>query len=194
MSKFLTPRVARVAAGMAVVGAFAVAPIAAQASSTAATGTLTAGALSVTAPVITPFSATLTGITQTVNTAVGGWSVNDATGGNTGYSITVAATNPTVAGSAAGAGTGGSITLTPTAATAATGNPTATGPTATAAQALSTTAATIDNAAANSGEGDWNFAADNGTTQNNLAVVIPGNASAGAYSSTLTFTTAPPVA
>jgi hypothetical protein len=92
------------------------------------------------------------------------------------------------------AGTGASLTLTPTVATAATGNPATTGPTASSAQALSTTAATIDNAPAGAGQGGWDFAADNGTTVNNLAVVIPGDASAGAYSSTLTFTTAPPVA
>jgi hypothetical protein len=194
MSKFMTPQVARIAAGLAVVSAFGAAPVVAQAASTAATGTLSAGALSNTAPVIAPFGTTLTGLTQTVNTALGAWNVTDATGSNAGYSVTVAATAPTVAGSAAGAGIGGSITLTPTAATAAAGNPAAGGPTAKPAQVLSTTAATIDNALAGSGQGEWDFAADNGTTQNNLAVVIPGNASAGAYSSTLTFTTAPPVA
>jgi hypothetical protein len=40
MSKFLTPRVLRVAVGMAVLGAFAVVPFAAQAADTNATGTL----------------------------------------------------------------------------------------------------------------------------------------------------------
>ena len=75
MSKFLTPGVSRVAVGMAVLGAFAVVPFAAQAADTNATGTLSAGSLSDTAPVIAPFTATLTGDNQTVNTAVGGWSV-----------------------------------------------------------------------------------------------------------------------
>ncbi len=193
MTKFVTPRVARIAAGLAVVSAFAVAPVVAQAANTDATGTLSAGALSNTAPAVAPFSTTLTGITQTVNTTLGAWNVTDATGGNAGYSVTVTATAPTVAGSAAGAGIGGSITLTPTTATAAAGNPAATGPTASAPQPLTTTAATIDNAAAGTGQGEWDFAADSGAV-NSLAVVIPGDASAGQYISTLTFTTAPPVA
>jgi WxL domain surface cell wall-binding len=194
MLKFANSRVARVGAGLLVASAVMAVPVAAQAAPTAATGTLTAGALSNTAPTITPFATDLTGTTQTVDTAVGAWNVTDATGSNAGYSVTVSATAPTVAGSAAGAGTGGSITITPTAATPAAGNPAATGPVANAAQALSPTAATIDNAVAGTGQGEWDFAADNGTTENNLAVVIPGDASAGAYSSTLTFTTAAPVA
>jgi ethanolamine utilization microcompartment shell protein EutS len=144
-----------------------------------------------TAPAITPFTVKLTGLTQTVHTALGAWDVNDATGTGAGYSVTVAATNPTVDGSAAGAGTGASITLTPTTATAATSNPAPTGPVAEPAQTLGPTPSTIDNAPAGTGQGEWDFAADNGTNEN-LAVVIPGDASAGAYSSTLTFTTAPP--
>ena len=189
MSKF---RSARVAVGLAVVSAVAAVP-AAQAADTSATGTLTAGSLSNTAPAITPFSVTLTGVTQMQNTAVGAWSVTDATGSNAGYSITVSATDPTVNGDAALAGTGGSLTLSPTTATAASGNPAATGPVASSPQVLSTTAATIDDAAVTTGQGAWDFAADAGATKS-LAVVIPGDASAGDYSSTLTYTTAPPVA
>jgi hypothetical protein len=56
----------------------------------------------------------------------------------------------------------------------------------------SSTGATIQDAPAGTGQGQWNSAADNGATENSLAVVIPGDASAGAYQSTLTFTTAPP--
>lgn len=166
--------------------------MAAQAADTDATGTLSAGSLSNTAPAITAFSATLTGVTQTVPTAVGAWSVTDATGSNSGYSVTVAASAPTVGGTTAGAGTGGSLTLTPTTATAASGNPAIIGPVARSAQLLSTTAATIENAIVGTGQGKWEFAADSGATKN-LSVVIPGNASSGAYSSTLTYTTAPPV-
>lgn len=194
MLKLANPRIVRVATGLLVASAFAVVPVAAQAAANDADGTLTPGVLSNTAPVITPFTAGLTGVSQTVDTAVGAWNVIDATGSNAGYSITVTATDPTVGGTVAGAGTGGSITLTPTAATAAVGNAALTGPVAEAAQALSPTAVTIDNAAAGTGQGEWDFAADNGVGENNLAVVIPGDASAGDYSSTLTFTTAPPVA
>jgi hypothetical protein len=189
---FLNPRISRTVA-LAVVSAFAVIPIAAQAADTAATGTLTAGSLTNTAPAITAFAATLTGLNQTKTTAVGAWSVTDATGSNNGYSVTVSATDPTVGGVAADAGTGGSITLTTRTATAAAGNPAATGPVAGSAQLLSTTAATIQNAPATTGQGEWDFAADAGATKS-LSVVIPGDASAGAYSSTLTYTTAAPVA
>jgi hypothetical protein len=123
----------------------------------------------------------------------GGWNVTDATGANAGYSVTVEATAPVVAGGDAGTFTGAWMTLTPTTATATAGNPATAGPTAAAAQALSTTPATIQTAAADAGQGSWDFAADAGAVEN-LAVVIPGDASAGTYSSTLTYTAAPPVA
>ena len=183
----LNSRVARIVAGLAVVSTFAVAPMAAQAADTNATGTLTAGALSNTAPAITAFGATLTGVNQTVNTAVGAWNVNDARGSDLGYSITVSALAPTVGGVAAKAGTGSTLTMSSTNATAAAGNPTTTGPVTGAAKVLSPTAVSIANAAANTGQGQWDF-----PTAGNLAVVIPGDADAGAYSSTLTYTTAAP--
>lgn len=182
----------KVTTGLAVLAAFAAAPVTAQAADTDAVGTLSAGSLTNTAPPITPFGATLTGVTQNVTTAVGAWSVNDATGSSDGYSVTVSATAPTVDGSAADAGTGASLTLTPTTATAAAGNPAPAGPVAEGPQLLSTTAATIENAAEGAGQGRWNFAADSGATKN-LSVVIPGDANAGTYSSTLSYTTAPPV-
>ena len=150
-----------------------------------------AGAISNTAPEIEPFSATLTGLTRTVRTGVGAWSVTDATGTGAGYSVTVTATPPTVNGSVARAGTGGFLTLTPRTATAATGNPAPTGPVARSAQVLGTAATTIQNAPPGTGQGEWGFAADAGEDAS-LAVRIPGDAGAGTYSTTLTFTTAPP--
>jgi hypothetical protein len=144
-----------------------------------------------TAPTITPFTTKLTGLSQTVSTTVGGWSVTDARFGNAGYSVTVAASAPTVGGSTSAAGTGGSLILTPGTASAANDNPPGTGPVSTPAQILSPTAATIENAPAGTGHGEWDFAADAGSADS-LAVLIPGNADAGSYNSTLTFTTAPP--
>jgi hypothetical protein len=192
MPKFIRPRAARVTAGLAVVAAVAATPIAAHAADTDATGTLTAGSLTNTAPAITPFTAALTGVTQTVTTAVGAWSVTDARGNSEGYSVTVSATAPTVNGEAADAGHGASLSLTPTTATAATGNPATTGPVAQPAGVLPVTgvaARTIQFADTGTGQGEWDFAADAGAEEN-LAVVIPGDASAGDYSSTLTFTSA----
>ncbi|MDA0179660.1 hypothetical protein OJ997_05085 [Solirubrobacter phytolaccae] len=196
MPKYFSSRGTHIAVGLIAVSSFAALPMAALAQvPTDATGTLAAGQLTNSAPALAPFAANLTGVTQTITTAVGAWNVTDATGSNEGYSITVAATAPVVAGGAVGTFAGGEawMTLTPTTATATAGNPAAAGPTAGGAQALSTTAATIQNADADTGQGSWDFAADAGAVEN-LAVVIPGDASAGSYSSTLTYTAAPPVA
>jgi hypothetical protein len=199
MSKCLTPR-SRVIAGLVVATAFALAPVVAQAATTQAQGLLSAGDLTNTAPAITAFPTTLTGVTQTVNAAVGTWNVTDATGSNAGYTVTVGSSAPTDNSNALGTGTvlspgtGGTITLTPTAATATTGNPTTTGPVDGAGATTSLTpivvsgggTPTVANAAVDTGQGSWDFAG-----AGNLAVVIPGNASAGYYSSTLTYTSAP---
>ncbi len=185
----------RLAIGLGILSALAVAP-SAQAATTSFDGTVQGGPLSNTAPTIANFNATLSGLTQTVNTAVGAWSVTDATGSNDGYSVTVAASAPTIANSTAAdptPGSGFALQLTPTTASAASGNPASTGPAAGSTQTLSTTATTIENAPAGTGQGEWDFPAD---TEGNdsLGVVIPGDASNGDYGITLTFTTAPPVA
>ena len=201
MSKFLTPRLSRVAAGLAVLSAVAVVPVVAQAADTDATGTLSAGSLTNTAPAFTPFSATLTGLVQTKNTPVGTWSVTDATGSDDGYSITVSATAPTVDADSAPGGTtpaviaGSTLKLYATTAAAVGGNAN-TAPVARLAQQLDVdgtpAASTIQNAPVNTGQGPWSFPADNGASTG-LEVVIPGTATPGAYSSTLTYTTAVPV-
>ena len=153
-----------------------------------------AGSLSNTAPAIAPFAVTLTGLTQTVHAAVGAWSVFDTRGSGAGYRVTVSATEPTVGGSVAAAGTGAGLTLTPRAATAAAGNAASAGPepAGVAARLLGTTATTIAGVAPGGGQGEWLFRADTGT-EKSLGIVVPGDASAGTFSSTLTFTTAPPV-
>lgn len=185
----LNPRVARVVAGLAAVSALAVVPMAAQAATTDATGTLNAGTLLATAPAITPFSTMLTGVVQSPTTDVGAWSVTDATETGAGYNVTVAAGAATVDADLARAGTGGSISMDQMPIAAATGNTTATGPVPVggAAQNLSAGAATIYSAAAGTGQGKWDVASG----LDNLTVVIPADAQSGAYSSTLTFTTAP---
>jgi hypothetical protein len=148
----------RAAVALGVASAFALAPIAAQAADTNSTGTLTAGALSNTAPAITPFTATLTGVNQTVDTAVGAWDVNDATGASPGYTVTVSAGAPSINATSLAGSLGLTwLTLTPTTATADPSNPApaSTHPVATATpQALGATAATIDSAAVNTGSGE----------------------------------------
>ncbi len=149
-----------------------------------------AGPLTNTAPAIAPFAATLTGVSQTVRTAVGAWSVDDERGTGAGYTVTVSASEPTVDGRASATGTGSQLTLTPVTPTPGPGN-TAAGPVAvTSPQTLGSTASTIATATAGTGQGVWNFPADTGSTKN-LAVGIPGDASSGVYRSVLTFTTAP---
>ena len=190
----LNSRVARIVAGLAVASAFAVVPMAAQAADTNATGTLTGGSLTNTAPAITPFSATLSGLAQTKNTPVGTWGVTDATGSDDGYSVTVSATAPTVDDVVIA---GSTLKLYTTSAQAVGGNAN-TAPTARPAQQLDVdgtpTASTIQNAPAGAGQGPWSFAAAAGTAGTGLEVVIPGTATPGAYASTLTYTTAAPVA
>jgi hypothetical protein len=184
MMSLLNSRATRIVAGLAIASSLAVVPIAAQAADTTATGTLTAGSLSAAAPAITPFSTTLNGAAQVVNTNVGVWNFVDATESGLGYNVTVQASAPAVAGGAAG--TGGSISMTPTALTAESGN-VAVAPVAVGAGAnLIGTPETLYTAVATSGQGRWNAAAGSGS----LHVAIPSDARSGAYSSTLTFTTA----
>jgi len=181
----LNSRVARIVAGLAVVSAFAVAPMAAQADDTNLGGTLSGGALTVVAPDITAFGVTLNGVAQTETTTLGAWSMTDATGTNDGYTVTASATAPTVGAVEADAGTGGSISLMPQTATAAPGNLAAAGPAKIGAvlQPLPETgvgAVTIQNAPATDGQGAWNVAADTGGAES-LSVVIPGDVSVLAY-------------
>jgi hypothetical protein len=152
------------------------------------------GSLSNTAPAIAPFAATLTGVTRTVHAAVGAWSVVDTRGSGAGYLVTVSASAPTVGGSAAAAGTGAGLTLTSRSAVAAPGNSASPGPDpgSADAQPLGPIATTIASVAAGGGQGEWVFPADSGA-EKSLGIAIPGDAAAGAFSSTLTFTTAPPV-
>ena len=185
----------RLAVGLGVLSALALAP-SAQAATTSLDGTVQGGSLSNTAPTIASFNATLNGVNQTVPTTMGAWSVTDATGSNDGYSVTAAASAPTITNSTAAdptPGTGFAMQLTPPTATAATGNPASTGPVAESMQTLGTTATTIENAPAGTGQGEWDFPADS-NGNDSLGVVIPGDASNGDYAITLTFTTAPPVA
>ena len=60
-------------------------------------------------------------------------------------------------------------------------------------QTLQPVAATIATAAPGTGKGTWLFAGDAVST-GSLAITIPGDALAGAYAMTLTYTTAPPAA
>jgi hypothetical protein len=178
---------------LGVVCAFAAAPLAARADTTTVTGTLSAGGLSVAAPPITPFTATLTGVNQTVSTAVGAWNLTDAIGDGAAYNVSVSAGAPSVGGTSIAGSLGSTwLALTPTTSVRDVNNPApaSTHPVAIAgALAVGATAVTIENAAVNTGAGKWDFAPDTGGLQS-LSITIPGNALPGAYSDTLTYTIA----
>jgi hypothetical protein len=196
MHAFSSPRLTRAAIGLAAVSAFAIAPMAAQAAGSDLTGTLGTGGLTNSAPPLTAFgNVMLTGVAQDVYTAVGPMNVNDLTGSNLGYIVSVHASAPTVNGSVPKAGTGGSIALTPQAMSKTALNPFSTvGPVASTVQTLSGTDSTIQTAFVNTGQGSYDTPGDSGGTPgpvptgNSLHVVIPADVSAGAYVSTLTFT------
>jgi hypothetical protein len=117
-------RRAAVMLAAAAAAAIAVAPIAAQAVTTQATGTLTGGSVSNTAPAISPSTVVLTGVNQTVDTGVGAWDINDATGASPGYTVNVTAGTPSVNGTSLAASLVSTwLTLTPTQAAADPSNP-----------------------------------------------------------------------
>ena len=195
--KRLTPHILQITAGLAMLCAFAVAPVAAQASeseskTTEAKYTLEGGPLTITAPAIAPFTATLKGTAQVAKTAVGAWTINDARGSNAGYSVTVEASPvevlPAGAEAPEAAAAGSQLAITGTQATEQEElGYTAPVPNVTS-QPLSQTPVTIQNAPAGSGQMQWNVPAG----AEAMEVVIPGNAVLGVYSSTLTFTTSSP--
>ncbi len=195
--KRLTPHILQITAGLAMLCAFAVAPVAAQASeseskTTEAKYTLEGGPLTITAPAIAPFTATLKGTAQVAKTAVGAWTINDARGSNAGYSVTVEASPvevfPAGAEAPEAAAAGSQLAITGTQATEQEElGYTAPVPNVTS-QPLSQTPVTIQNAPVGSGQMQWNVPAG----AEAMEVVIPGNAVLGVYSSTLTFTTSSP--
>ena len=178
MSNLITPRGLRIAAALVVASAFAAAPVVAQADTTAATGTLSAGGLSVVAPNHAVHRGSHRRHRDRQHTG-GGMEPHRLPGRRfsgrkidcrqprqpRGYAATSAAdaSNP-APGSTHPVAIAGSL-------------------------AVGATAVTIENAAVNTGAGKWDFAADTGGVKN-LAVTIPGNATPGAYSDTLTYTIA----
>jgi hypothetical protein len=186
MSKFLTPRVSRVAAGVAVLCAFAVAPVAAQAATDDATVVVTgAGAVELSvAPTFGNFpGATLNGSNQDVTTTVTDWQVTDATGAAPGWSVNVSADVPHNGGSTI-LMTGAALALTaPTAVTEGTNAsdaPVVTG----APNIIGGGGVNAANAVAGTGAGIWNLVQGVG----NLTLTIPADAQAASYTTTITTT------
>jgi hypothetical protein len=124
---------------------------------------------------------------------VGAWNLTDALGDGAAYNVSVSAGAPTIGGTSIAGSLGSTwLALTPTTSTADASNPApaSTHPVAIVGSlAVGATAVTIENAAVNTGAGKWDFAADTGGVKD-LAVTIPGNATPGAYSDTLTYTIA----
>jgi hypothetical protein len=146
--------------------------------------------LDIVAPQITNLSATLTGAPLPLDTPVLDMDVTDATGSNLGWNVTAIATAPAnnAGGAPMSARTSAPVSLAVATPTPVTGNG-AVPPTTKGLQLL-TAAATIAHTAVGEGQGGWVFPAD--ATQL-LHIVIPADATAGTYTSTLTFTVAPGV-
>ena len=175
----------------AAVGVLALASVGA---ALAATVTLTAGSLSMTAP-SPAWSATLNGLDQSVNGGTTTTVVNDSTGSGAGWHVTLSATTfttgtvtlPTGALTVNGSNTSATGTTAP-AATCATGSTctlpsggtAVTYPLTITTAGTSPTAYTLYSAGASSGMGTIDLAT-------NYWMAIPANAKAGIYNSTLTF-------
>jgi hypothetical protein len=159
---------------------------AADQDSTGVTGTLSAGSLITTAPSVSSFTDTLTGRAHTVTTDVGTWVVNDATGSGAGYNVTVEASTPKVDGVDL---TGASVSLAAAdAPTSPDGLGASEGPTnASGPFVLTSGPQTVTSAAAGKGMGEWRFAQGAG----DLSLLMPADTPAGAFSTTLLFTTTP---
>jgi hypothetical protein len=176
MPKFSSPRLARVAAGLAVLSAFAVVPMAAQAAPTTATVTVTGGALEITVPAS---AGSLGSIANTVSGGVisgslGQVQVNDArsAAAGSGWVATVISTaftpnsGPTIGAAAVGY-VAGPITKVGTATFTANDPPVLTG----AVAAVTASGITGDNSAT------WNPT---------IKVAVAGGKAAGTYSGTIT--------
>jgi hypothetical protein len=165
-------------------------PGAALASGNSTSVTLTAGSLSFsTTPSASNFPSTaLTGAAQTIHTNLATWGVDDATGSGAGWHVTFQASQFS--------GTGpitlpeGSLVLTAPVAAASGINlavpPLLQGATFTLDAGA---AVPIAHALAGTGQGSWTFTQSN-LTGGDLALTIPANATAGTYTSNITFTLA----
>jgi hypothetical protein len=186
MSKFLTPRGSRVAAGLAVLFVFAVVPTAAQAVTDDATVVVTgAGAVALSiAPTFGNFpGATLNGSNQDVTAAVTAWQVTDATGAAPGWSVNHVADLPHNGGSTI-VMTGAALALTaPVAATEGTNASTA--PVVAAdTNIIGGGGVNAANAAAGTGAGVWDLSQG----VDHLKLTIPADAKAASYTTTITTT------
>jgi hypothetical protein len=186
MPRYLSSRVTRVAAGLAVLSTCAAAPMAAQAATDDAAVIVTgAGAVALsTAPTFGDFpGATLTGADQDVLASVSGWQVTDATGAAPGWSVNVMADVPHNGGSTI-VMTGAALALTaPVAATAGTNASTAP-VVAGKTNIIGGGGINAADAVAGTGAGVWNLAQGAGQ----LKLTIPADAKAASYTTTITTT------
>jgi hypothetical protein len=184
------PRAAAVLAGTAASLALVPAAFAADITSDTAlaTGTVAGDGLEFVKPDVTGvFDGTITGHTLTLSAPVNAWTVLDKRGTGAGYDVSVAAGAVDRDGT-----TLASLPVTldqPNGSTATNADgldPATDGPSlvTTTAVNLRSGAATIVSADADQGMGEWTVPA----TAETLALTLPANAKAGAYSTTLTYT------
>ncbi len=177
----------------AIIALVALTPATALAETDTTSVTLTAGTLSISvAPLADNFaSAALTGATQTLTTNFNDWRVNDATGSGTGWNMTVGASR-----FSDGAATPKLLPTSSLKLKAPTVTPVdvmnlATPPAQQAGAPWtldSGTSVKVYSAAANTGQGEWNFDHANLAADKDLVLTVPANASAATYTSTITST------
>lgn len=170
------------------IGTLAVAG-AAQAETDTTSAQLDAGTASMTAPTFSDFTnTTLNGSAQSKTTAVSDWAVNDARGNGAGWEVTMAASALSTGGGTPITMTGATVTVSaPDVAPTDVAN-TSTPPAVLGGDIL---AGSVKVADADAGEGLGAWSLSQGATD--LALGIPADARAGAYTSTITTTFTPGV-
>lgn len=172
-----------VALGVAAALVPAAAAQAATTDGTDASATFTGGGLNVAAPADVSFgSQPLTGSAATLSANLGNWSVNDATGNAEGWVVSGSASTPT-----------DGVNTLPTAVISM-GSPTAiscsgTNPSLPSGSLTLTGGASIITASANQGVGSCPITQGGAS---DISLAVPYDAKATSYSSTLTYTIAPP--
>ncbi len=165
------------------------APGLARAAGNSTSVTLTAGTLSFgTTPSASNFASTvLTGSAQTIHANFANWEVDDATGSGAGWHVTFQASQF--------AGTGITLPTSSLVLTAPAVSPNGVNPAVPPVVQAATftldggSAVAVVHALAATGQGAWNLTQAN-AAGGDLALTVPANASAGTYTSNLTFTLA----
>lgn len=170
----------------AVAGIFVALPAGSALAATDTSGvTVTGASNTLTAPTFGDFAgATLDGTRQSLSTSVASWNVSDNRGTGAGWSVTVSASQPQTADATPVVmPSSATLTLTAPDVSATDTQNGSTAPTVVGGNLLGGTIS-LATAGADAGMGSWDFA----QAATDLAIVVPSETKAGAYTSTVTTT------